>query len=354
MFIATQEWLHDMESNMRSILVDSYKRLLLSMWWTSVAAQKTSMAKAEVFTWLITTARIRRMESGQAHFEDMLNQYTTITNEFAQDGLLLKKEQLEDLVNGVPGGAGLDMAAAWARAIGSYTAYWPQKECAGAILNGGSSGYNSYDGVTFFNTAHPVNGVDTSEGTFPNILNPTTVGGQTRIDSGITMDVAIDNFSRIRAFVASIKSANGVDPRGLQIRGILHPPALRSRVLQLTGPGLIAQAAATGGGSADLAPIIADWKLDKPLEAVELGAGFESPEGNSGSDTSYYLVCGEVSADDELGGLVYQTREPFGVLWHGPELSAKLARERELQWLCQGRNAVGYGHPYLLFRVDNT
>lgn len=347
MFIATQSWLHDLEQNMRTITVDAYKSLLDKLWWQQVAAQKTSSTKKEVFAWLISTAMIEQMESGQAKFEDMVSQTTELTNEFAMAGLRLKKEQLEDTVNGLPGGEGLNYASKWASDVGRYAAYWPQKLVAAAILNGASAGYTAYDGLTFFNTAHYVNGVDSAEGTFANILNPTTVGGATRIDGAVTVDAAIDNLSRVRAHIASIKMPNGADPRNLTIRAILHPPALRSRVVQMTGASLIAQAAVSGGGGADVTPIISDWALDRPIEAPELGANF-----TGGSDTTYYIIASSPASEDELGALIYQVREPFSVLYHGPEAESKLARERELQWVSQGRNVVGYGHPYMLFQVN--
>lgn len=346
MFIATAEWLHNLEQNMKAITIGAYEALLASLWWKTVAIEKESMAKTEVLSWLIETAMIKRMESGQADFEDILSQYTEIENKFASAGLVLRKDQLEDVYNGQPGGEGLQMAAHWARQVGEYAAYWPQKRVAAAILNGATAGYTTYDGLTFFNTAHYVNGVDDADGTFSNILNPTTVGHATRIDSAVTVDAAVDNLSAIRAYIASIKMPNGEDPRNLNIKAILHPPALRSRVVQMTGASLIAQAAVSGGGGADITPIVADWKLDKPVEARELGAAF------GGSDTTYYIIAGPEAGSEQLGALVYQVREPFSIVYHGIEASPTLARKRELQWLTQGRNRVGYGHPYLLFKVD--
>lgn len=346
MFIAGQSWLHDLEQNMRSITVDAYKSLLNKLWWQRVAAQKNSMAKTEVFAWLISTATLKSMEDGQSDFEDMLSQYTELENKFSSAGLKLKKSQLEDVFNGLPGGAGLNMARRWSADIGKQAAYWPQKQLASAILAGSTAGNVTYDGLTFFNTAHYVNGVDISDGTFSNILNPTTVGHATRIDTAVTVDAAIDNLSAIRAYIAEIAMPNGSDPRNLEMKAILHPPALRARAVQLTGASLIAQAAVSGGGGADVTPIISDWAMDKPIEAPELAASL------GGSDTSFYILANEVASDDELGAMIYQIREPFSVLYHGMEASDKLARNRELQWLSQGRNAVGYGHPYQLFRVD--
>ncbi len=346
MFIDLPTWLHEMESNMRTIVEDAYRSLLDSLWWTRVAARRTSVSKKEVFAWLISTATIRNMESGQAHFEDMLAQWTEIENEFASVGLLLKKEQLEDVVNGLPGGEGLQMASKWSRDVGQQAAYWPQRLVAQAILAGAAAGSLSYDGVPFFSAVHPVNGVDAGDGVFPNILNPAAIGHATRIDATVTMDAAIENLAAVRAFIATIAMPNGRDPRNLRIKAILHPPALRSRVMQLTNATIVAQAAAAGGGGADVSAVVKDWMLEKPLEAPELAAAF------GGVDTTYYVLANESPGEGELGALVYQDREPFHVIYHGAEAAPELARKRELQYLCQGRNAVGYGHPYQLFQVN--
>ncbi|MCP3886464.1 MAG: hypothetical protein GY700_13540 [Propionibacteriaceae bacterium] len=347
MFIATPEFTHELESNMQTIIENSYSSLLDNLWWQRVAARKNSVSKKEVFIWLISTAVIKNMESGQADFEDLLSTYTEIENKFASAGLTLKKDQLEDVYNGTPGGEGLALAARWAQDVGTQAAYWPQKKVSEAILNGASAGYTTYDGLTFFNTAHYLNGKDTDDGTFSNILNPTTVGHATRIDSAVTIDAAINNMSAIRAYIAEIKSSNGVDPRNLRMKAILHPPALRSRVVQLTTASLVAQDAAGGGaGGADVRAVVDDWKLETPLEAPELSAA------HGGSDTTFYIVANDSPGDGELGALVYQDREPFNVTYHGPDAAPQLARMRELQYLMQGRNTVGYGHPYQLFQVN--
>jgi phage major head subunit gpT-like protein len=350
-FFAGSSWLHDLEQNMRSITIDQYKSLLAHLWWQRVAAQKTSMAKKEVFAWLISTATIKAMEPGQADFEEMLSQYSDLENKFAGAGLTLRREQLEDIFNGVPGGEGLHKARRWSADIGKQAAYWPQKLVAHAILDGAAATSTTYDGLTFFNTAHYVNGVDSSDGTFANILNPTTVGGATRIDGAVTRDVAAENLSRVGAYIAGVKMPNGEDPRGLRMRAILHPPAMRFAVVELLKTTLIAQAAASGGGSADVAAAVRDWNLEEPIQADELAASCTSPAGNSGSDTTYYILANEVAADDDLGALVYQVREPFAIVYNDGMTDAELARTRELQWVSAGRNAVGYGHPYQLFKV---
>ena len=57
---------------------------------------------------------------------------------------------------------------------------------------------------------------------------------------------------------------------------------------------------------------------------------------------------------NELGAFVYVDREPFSMIFHGPQTSAELARLRKLQWLTEGRNVVGAGHPYLMFECKGA
>lgn len=349
MFTLTLDFLHEIEDRMETISTEAYNSLLARLWWDRVASQRTSVSKRDTLVWLISTARIRRMESGQAHFEDVLKQYTQIENEFASDGLKLRKEQLEDQFNGMPGGEGLDMARRWAADMGAQAAYWPQGLVADAIKVGETAGNISYDGVTFFNTSHPLNGVDTDDGVFANVLDPATLGHETRIDDAITLDVAFENLAAVRTYIASIKMPNGVQPRNLQMRAILHPTALHQRVLALTSSKFIAQAAASGGGSADMLAIIASWGMDEPLEAPELGASYDG-----GSDTTYYIVAYQPGTGNDLGPIVYQNRENFGIIMNDGMTDAELHRAREIQWLTQGRNAVAYGHPYLLFKIKAT
>jgi hypothetical protein len=123
------------------------------------------------------------------------------------------------------------------------------------------------------------------------------------------------------------------------------PPALQARAQQLTNARFIAQAAASGGGSADVEYVVNNWGYGQPVVAPELGSAF-----TNGSDTSYYVVA-EQLASDELGSLLYIEREPFSIVYNTGMTDAQLRRASTLQWTIKGRNVVGYGHPYLLFKV---
>lgn len=347
----TPQFLFDLESNMRTISEREYERLVQDLWWKNVARLMPSGAKKERINWLLDTAMIERPNAshggGQSIFEDIVMNSTEFENENALAGLELKKEELEDL-----DGNGVQMAAHWSRQMGAQAAYWPQRVLVDAIL----ANPVTYDGVTFFipNSAgagnlHPVNPFNTPAGEFANHLTGASSGiypGAVPVN-GVTLDVAIDNIQSVLAFIASIAMPNGREPRKLKMAKILHPPALTAKFQQITQAQFIAQAAATGGGSGDVSAVISNFGLGTPIQADELGSAF------GGSDTDYYILA-ETITSNELGAFVYVDREPFSMLFHGPMTDAELARIRKFQWTTEGRNVIGAGHPYLMFKCSAT
>jgi phage major head subunit gpT-like protein len=254
-------------------------------------------------------------------------------------------------------------------------AYWPQKQAAMAVLNGENA--LCYDGQYFFkgwNSSshtgyHPYNPFKTSLGGYANVFTGSAdVGsgysypGACRIDDGVTLDNAVIALSKAFAYIGSIKQANGVDPRFLRPRGLLVPPRMVARAQQLTNAKFIAQAAASGGGSADISAIISNWGQLPPVEVTEFGGNYSytMPDGSTvtGDDDTAYLYVEEIGSR-QLGGLVYIDREPFKITYYtgqggGTGVDAFLDRANELEWHCQGRNVTGYGHPYLLFKLKKT
>lgn len=336
----TPEFLHDLESNMQAIMSREYERLLGNLWWTKVAKTKQSVSKKDRLLWLLDTARIERPNAshggGQQIFEDIVSLDTEIESENAVAGLKLKREQLEDVFNGTPGGEGLELAGHWSRQVGVYSAYWPQKMIADAI----KSNLTAYDGKSFFATDHPVNPFDSGAGEYANHFTGAASGiypGAVPIDDSVTLDVAVANIAKALAYVASIKMPNGEDPRMLRLGHLIAPPALAARVRQITNAKTI--------DATDFEAVISGFGLGEPIIAEELGSAF------GGSDDTYYLAVQDVATDD-LGALIYLEREPFSVIMHGDMTTAELARKREFQWTTEGRNVAQAGHPYLLFRAD--
>jgi phage major head subunit gpT-like protein len=341
----TPSFLWDLESNMRTITSREYERLLSKLWWNRICRLgPNSGAKRERVSWLLDTARIQQTnKGGNIEFEDIVAQTTEVEHTNAAAGLKVKKEQFEDI-----DGAGIDYASHWSRQMGAYAAYWPQKMLAKQVL----ANSLTYDGKTFFASDHPVNPFKPAAGTFSNVFTGSASGiypGALPIDSPtVTVDQAVANIAKAIAYIASIKMPNGEDPRFLRLAEIIVPPALTARAQQITNAKYIAQMAGTAaGGSGDVEAMIRNFGLGEPIEAAELSSAF------GGSDTTYYLAMEEITSN-ELGAFAYINREPFSVLYYGPQTDPQLARIREYQWTTEGRNSIMSGHPYLLFQVKAT
>lgn len=341
----TPSFMFDLESNMRLISNNEFDRLSRETWVDRVAKRMTSGSKKERINWLLDTAQIRRPNAshggGQQIFEDIVSLTTEYENENAVAALKLKKEQLEDL-----DGNGVQLATHWSRQIGAKAAYWPQQVVAAAIL----ANPTGYDGVSFFNASHPVNPFDTATGTFANVFTGSASGsypGALPIGGATTVEVALANLAKAVAYLGTLKMPDGVTPRMLRLAGLLVPPALMARAVQLTSAETLVQSAASGALTGDVRGVLSYLSLGVPIMARELGAAF------GGSDTSYYLLVEEITSD-ELGAFTYVEREAFNVNYHGPMTDAELAKYREFEWTCEGRNTVGAGHPYLMFRADAT
>lgn len=335
----------ELESRIQGIATGDYARLAANTWWQLVAKKRTISSKKETLVWLLETAMIRDTgkSGGKTSFDDLVAQYTELETRHAGAGLRVTKDQLTDLFNGEPGGEAFQLAGEWARQIGAYMAYWPQKGTANFLKTAhnlaSAGGFTGYDGKAFFATDHPLNPYDASAGTFKNLF---TGGDAAPIDTAVTMDVAANNLAKVWGLIKSIKAVNGEDPRGLTPRHIIVPPKMYPRAKQLTEADFIAQAAAAGGGSADFRAFLSALGLITPVCADEI-AGFES-------DTSWYVVC-EQHAADQLGGVLYVEREPFRMSAYGDMSSAEMSRLKMLEWDLDGRNSIAPGHPYLLFKV---
>jgi phage major head subunit gpT-like protein len=342
----TPTTVRELESEIKAIIVDDYARLSANMWWQNVAKVRQTATKKTILAWLLSTAQIRETGgSGNIGFEDLVSQITEIETKHARAAFEITRDQLTDVYNGEPGGEGVEAAMRWAKDIAYYMAYWPQKKTSEflktAHLAAASGGFDSYDGVPFFSTSHTLNPYRASVGTFKNLF---TGGDAAPIDTGVTMDVAADNLSKVWALIKAIKMPNGEDPRGLTPRALIVPPKMFPRAKQLTSADFIAQAAAGGGaGSTDFRQFLASMGFATPICADEL-SGFES-------ETTYFVVA-EQHANSDLGGVVYVEREPFRMTQYGEMTDAVLSRMSSLEWHLTGRNAIAPGHPFLLFKVQ--
>lgn len=330
----TPSFVMDLQSNMRVLQEQGYQSLIEpgKLWWQKIAKVRPSGTRRDILTWLLSTAMIEDTGTyGDKNiFEDLVTRMTEIENTHAGANFKIKKDDLSDT-----DANGMALAAQWSKDIGAYMGYFPQKKCAHFLKNAHTAAYTAYDGQPFFDANHPQNPYNPGAGDYSNLFTGVD------ISNAVTADVALANLQTVFSNIASIKMPNGEDPRGLRPKAVLASPLLAPRVAQLTSAKTIAQAAATGGGGADVEAIVRLLGYADPTQADEL-AGFES-------DKTYFVVAEQVTSSD-LGAVAYVEREPFKVNYYSEMTDAELGRINELEWKVDGRYAIAAGHPFLLFK----
>lgn len=341
----TPQFVVDFETNLQALIVDEWARALQNTYWDRFMKLRPSSSKKELLEWMLTTAQIvTEGFGGNKRFDDIVAISHEIVNQNAGAGLTLTRNEINDNQ--------LDRAGQWARHIGSSGAYWPQEKMFELILAGETAGNVSYDNVVFFSNAHPTNQLVTGGATYANLFtgaagstpatdpNDAIYPGAAPIDSSVTLDVAALNLTKVVAYIKSIRMPNG-KPRNLRPTGILVSPANERRAMELTGAQYFGQ----GGTS-----------LTASAENVLMKYGFQPPQVASelATEPNNWYIGVEDMASDEVGGLIYQEREPFVLTSYQGENESALARRKELEWHFDGRNVAAYGHPYLFFKVKAT
>lgn len=341
----TPQWVMDLESRMQIIAEREYNRLSSNLWWQNITKVKPSTGRRDIIMWLLSTATIKpEGQGGNIAFDDIVSQYTEIENRWSGDAFKLRRDQLEDT-----DGGGVELAGQWSADIGSYMAYYPQKQVTQFLKNAHDATlYTGYDKKAYFATDHPVNPFRARAGTYANLLTGASSGsypGALPLDTSVTLDVALQNMTKLMSYIATFKMPNGEDPRFLRPKGILCSPALYPRLVQLTNAKFIAQVAGSGAASSDVEALIRSLGYAQPIMADEL-AGFEN-------DTTYFVMCDQLTSS-QLGAIVYVQREPYKINYYGNMDQAILDRADELEWHCKGRNGIGPGHPYLLLKCKGS
>jgi len=348
----TPQYLMSLEQRMQLIQEQEYTAITSNLWAPSVYRTKDSGSRVERFQWFLTTAMITdEDEGGNVEFDDVEAIDAMVENKTAGRGLRLKYEQMDDI-----DGGGAQMAAQWVRDVSMYAALWPQLQTAKLMIGGTSAtDYPAYDGKAFFATDHWVNPVEkgglvgTYGTTYRNLHNSSNARP---IDDSVTHEVALQNIGKLISYIGTIPTSNGMVSRYLEPISWIVPPAMGPRVATLTSAKTIASLASSGSGTTaagtlDVQGLISFLGMGMPMVAKELAAAY------GGSDTTYYVLCGpRGSARSVLGPIIYVPREPFGIIYHGPQTDAQLAIRREFLWREVGRYGIGPGHPFELHRVE--
>src|ERR1700692_1062071 len=127
--IISADFLFNLEKEMRFLNERNYMRLLAELWYPKLVRTVPLQSKSERFLWMLDTASIEQLtasnggeDGGALNFDEL----QTITAEyfpaFFGRGYKIGKIKYMNFRN-----AGLDPAARWAGAMGTYGAYVPQR-----------------------------------------------------------------------------------------------------------------------------------------------------------------------------------------------------------------------------------
>jgi hypothetical protein len=369
--VITGSFVFNREKGYRSIYEDTYLQLLTEMFWTNLVKVHNTDSKSERFEWLIQSSSIRQAtpadggESvGPMDFEELSTAMLEIAPARFDKGYRISKMKWLNLLN-----KGMDPVADWVRQQGEYAAYMPQRELCIAIMNGGAAASLSYDGVPFFATNHPNHPNIAANGSYANDLTGVASGsypGACPIDESVTVDVAFKNLAKALAYISgSISLPNGEDPRRLKPVRLYYPPRMWARVIQITSAKFIAQAAATGGGGADVEKVMQLFAMLEPVRVDEFDGNRTLTSGPpgfgvsaTGDDKTYYIETREARTST-LGAFLMNNRQPFVFRTYSGEAGAEgidaiLGRSQSLEWQHDGYFSINYGHPYGLFRCQGS
>lgn len=323
-----------------NIGIDTRNQAQQRLWWREVAAEEFTQSETEIFAFAIQSAKLEDegVSGASVSFDSREYLKHAVTNRYLRKAFALTDGELTDLDSNK-----IQAAADWVRDITNDGIYSPQRLLVNAIIRN----QPTYDALSIFNAAHLVNGRNTVNGTYSNIITGVD------ISDAVLLDAAVKNYAKaISTITGTLKDPSG-KPRNLTIRSVLAPSLLFPRLVQVL-QGQFAPGGATGGGGGtqDISPIAQNLGLGKPVLAPELGAAFGATEGGglpavAGSDTTYYIVC-------EFAGphapFVLSNREPFRMFENSMGNDAEMARLNQWEWLYSGRIAMMNLHPYLIFK----
>jgi phage major head subunit gpT-like protein len=282
-------------------------------WSQDYVNRITSVTDTEMHEWLGLVPGFVEMK-GERRFRGMRrSRYSLKNKDFEGAGIRLPRNQILD--SGVSGLAPMSHVAMQA---GFQAAKFPDRRVARLLKLGHTSAreFRCYDGLSFFNAAHPIDGANSSS-TFRNY----------RTSFALTEA----NFNTAVADITSILDENG-EPLGLEVDELLVPPNLRANALIITTAALVANAAGTAGVEN------INRGLVRPRIISDLA-------GTSSDNLSWYLTV-----KGPMRPFVRQVREPITFKMIADLESEHCRLKREVLMGADGREAYGFTLPQLAFK----
>lgn len=339
----TPEYILDINTELSAIITSNWQRVTAEEdAWGRIMKLRPSSSKQEILTWILDTAGIYPQgNGGNIRFDDMAAISTELVNNDFGSGLKLTTNEIEDnQLADKPTVGAMDFAKKWASDRGFESAYFPRKQLFSLIANGNSA--LAYDGLSFFNSAHPVDPSRPAGPTYSNII--TNVGLQPTVsnppDNINALVQASTNFAKALSTIAAQTFTIAGIPRFLKPKIVACPTTLTYVVRQMIG---MAGGASGANLLATTSNVFGSYEFEAPISAPEL---------NALSTSTYYIGCEDIISD-ELGAFIYSERKAFELQGYPDTQSAAQNRSNIWEWHLKGRNGTLYGNPYLFYQCTS-
>lgn len=303
--LVTVEHVLTTEDRLSKEFDSSYEEAVANAYYESFVNETPGEGAKERLEWLLATAGIDKLPGGQMTFESLMTAAHEIVHEDFGKGLIIPRNQFEDDSFG--------FATDWTAQMGNRVALHPQDLGIAALLGN----LVGYDGVTFFNAAHPLVPGNAALGTYSNV----------KTSSALT----VDNFVAACAQMEAFRTPGGPN-RGLKAKYLIVPPALRKAAIEITGAKFVN---ATEN-------VVSSYGVEVVV-AADLAAS------SGGSDTTWYITT-EMPGKKMTKPVIYSRRRDFEMTSYDGVTQAQLARMNQLEWHFRGRAGVAMGHPFLAIR----
>lgn len=323
--VLSPEVIRRIEDNLEYIIVSHWARRQKDQWWRRLVKTRSAQTKRELVQWMLETVGIKPIgDGGNARYDDLAEVTYEILVEKFGAALRLTEDEIED-------GAAFDRAGQWATQVSGSAAMWPQEQAAQALRDGKTK--TSYDGVSFFSIAHPVNPLTGGGGIYPNLH--------------YDMPFSASNLAKAYELVAEIKSTDG-KYRKLKPRIVAAGEVERLAVTQALNADSFSDPVRSGTTAPATNVIKTNYGFEEPI----ISADFDEKTNVGGSDRGVWYLAVDLQEDDTLGGLIYSERKAFSMNTYSQFDDVVLAQMDAFEWKFKGRNGMTFGHPFLLHRFE--
>jgi phage major head subunit gpT-like protein len=275
-------------------------------WWNQVAMEAPSDTEEEIYAWMHELPAVRKWEKNTPRKAHRLAASAyRLRNDRYENTVVVERDKVEDDKLGV--------YMNQFESMGTQVRKFPDREIAKTIRSNGTA----WDGLPFFNSAHPVDQYGGSSATYSNDFTGEAL--------------TVTNFENAFARFAEIPSTNG-EVMALQPNLIIVPPLLRAKAMSILKAGVVAQT--QGSGAAAVTNVNQD--LVSILVVPELAA----------DPTKWYLAV----TNEGVKPLIYQKRSESGLVAMTAENDEHVFNHDEYVYGVKIRGAFGYSMPYLMSR----